>query len=58
MPKYVAAKRVAIGYDKPDPDREGFNLVKVFKQGEKVDVAKMDKATVEGLVSNGYLKEA
>jgi hypothetical protein len=57
MPKYVAAKKVAIGTDKPDPDREGFSLVKIYKQGEKVDV-KLDKDTLEGLVANGYLKEA
>jgi hypothetical protein len=55
--KYVAAKKVAIGTDKPDPDREGFTLVQVFKAGEKVDL-KLDKDTLEGLVANGYLKEA
>lgn len=57
---YIAAKPVPIGTDEEDPDRPGFLLNVVYETGEKIDVKrhKLDEDTLEGLVANGYIKEA
>lgn len=51
---YVAAKPVALGTGKEDPDRPGRQGVKVFETGEVIDVPLENP---QALVDNGYLME-
>ena len=57
--KYVATKTVAIGTGKPDPDREGFQGVVVYEEGQAIDRKRhtLDDETLAALVANGYLRE-
>ena len=57
--KLVAAKLVAIGTGKDDPEREGFQGVVIYKKGQAIDQrrTKLDDETAAALVANGYLTE-
>ena len=58
---YVAATQLPLGVPgKEDPDRPGFELVAVLEPGEKVDAKRhgLDADALEGLLANGYIKEA
>lgn len=49
----LAAKQVALGTGKEDPDRPGREEVKVYEAGEEVDVSNVEN--VQALIDNGYL---